>query len=55
VPIVKQHGSARDETKMEEGEYYAIETFGSTGVGRVFEEVSRYDCPPYIPALIDDV
>jgi len=44
VPIVKQHGSARDETKMEEGEYYAIETFGSTGVGRVFEEVSRDRC-----------
>lgn len=40
VPIVKMHGSARDETKMEEGEYYAIETFGSTGVGRVFEQVS---------------
>ena len=29
---------------MEEGEYYAIETFGSTGVGRVFEEVSRDRC-----------
>lgn len=38
VPIVKMHGSARDETKMEEGEYYAIETFGSTGMGRVFEQ-----------------
>ena len=24
--------------KMEEGEYYAIETFGSTGRGRVVEE-----------------
>ena len=24
---------------MEEGEYYAIETFGSTGRGRVIEEV----------------
>lgn len=29
----------RDQTKMEEGEYYAIETFGSTGRGRVIEEV----------------
>src|SRR4051794_6205305 len=26
---------------MEEGEYYAIETFGSTGRGRVIEDVSR--------------
>lgn len=38
VPIVKQYGSDRDETKMEEGEYFAIETFGSTGRGRVIEE-----------------
>jgi methionyl aminopeptidase len=29
----------RDQTKMEEGEYYAIETFGSTGRGKVVEEV----------------
>lgn len=28
---------------MEEGEYYAIETFGSTGRGRVIEQV-RTDC-----------
>ena len=28
-----------DETKMEEGEYFAIETFGSTGRGRVIEQV----------------
>jgi methionyl aminopeptidase len=41
VPIVKMHGSMRDETKMEEGEYYAIETFGSTGRGRVIEDVSQ--------------
>ncbi|KAJ9102644.1 hypothetical protein QFC19_004753 [Naganishia cerealis] len=40
VPIVKMHGSARDETKMEEGEYYAIETFGSTGRGRVIEQLN---------------
>ncbi|EPT03507.1 peptidase M24A methionine aminopeptidase [Fomitopsis schrenkii] len=33
-----------DDTKMEEGEYFAIETFGSTGRGRVVEsgEVSHY-------------
>jgi methionyl aminopeptidase len=33
-----------DQTKMEEGEYYAIETFGSTGRGRIVEggEVSHY-------------
>jgi len=33
-----------DSTKMEEGEYYAIETFGSTGRGRVIEhgECSHY-------------
>lgn len=32
------------QTKMEEGEYFAIETFGSTGRGRVIEEgeVSHY-------------
>ncbi|KAF8625199.1 hypothetical protein AX15_005504 [Amanita polypyramis BW_CC] len=33
-----------DPTKMEEGEYYAIETFGSTGRGRIVEsgECSHY-------------
>lgn len=29
-----------DQTKMEEGEYFAIETFGSTGRGRIVEAVS---------------
>lgn len=29
-----------DPTKMEEGEYFAIETFGSTGRGRIVESVS---------------
>ncbi|KAK9703691.1 Methionine aminopeptidase 2 [Basidiobolus ranarum] len=40
VPIVKGH----DQTKMEEGEYFAIETFGSTGKGVVREdgECSHY-------------
>jgi len=35
VPIV----ATTDQTKMEEGEYFAIETFGSTGRGRVVEMV----------------
>uniref|UniRef100_A0A7S1ETW5 Methionine aminopeptidase 2 n=1 Tax=Timspurckia oligopyrenoides TaxID=708627 RepID=A0A7S1ETW5_9RHOD len=40
VPIV----SGRENTKMEEGEFYAIETFGSTGRGVVVEnlETSHY-------------
>lgn len=36
VPIVKN----TDETKMEEGEVFAIETFGSTGMGKVWDDVS---------------
>ena len=41
-----------DQTKMEEGEYFAIETFGSTGRGRVVESVShdRY-IPIHLPTL----
>jgi methionyl aminopeptidase len=35
VPIVKGGG---DTTRMEEGEFYAIETFGTTGRGYVIEE-----------------
>ena len=40
VPIVK----GGENTKMEEGEMYAIETFGSTGRGHVIEagECSHY-------------
>ncbi|KAK4121345.1 peptidase M24A, methionine aminopeptidase [Parathielavia appendiculata] len=40
VPIVKSN----DSTKMEEGDVFAIETFGSTGEGKVREEgeVSHY-------------
>ena len=40
VPIVNNG----DQTKMEEGEFYAIETFGSTGRGGIREEgdVSHY-------------
>lgn len=41
VPIVK----GGDQTKMEEGEVYAIETFGSTGKGLVIEEA---DCSHYM-------
>ncbi|KAG2022837.1 methionine aminopeptidase 2B [Coprinopsis cinerea AmutBmut pab1-1] len=35
---------SEDDTKMEEGEYFAIETFGSTGRGRIVEsgECSHY-------------
>lgn len=36
VPIVKSN----DQTKMEEGEVFAIETFGSTGRGYVHNDVS---------------
>ena len=37
VPIVKSN----DQTKMEEGEIFAIETFGSTGKGYVRDDVSQ--------------
>jgi methionyl aminopeptidase len=40
VPIVK----GGDQTKMEEGEVFAIETFGSTGKGYVRDDVSS---PPF--------
>ena len=39
VPIVK----SKDQTKMEEGEVFAIETFGSTGKGYVRDDVG---CSP---------
>ncbi|EEP80723.1 hypothetical protein UREG_05565 [Uncinocarpus reesii 1704] len=47
VPIVK----GGDQTKMEEGETYAIETFGSTGKGYVRDdmEVSHYARVPDAP------
>lgn len=41
VPIVR----GREMTKMEEGEYYAIETFGSTGKGYVNEDM---ECSHYM-------
>ncbi|KAJ7043032.1 methionine aminopeptidase 2-like protein [Mycena alexandri] len=40
VPLVK----TADQTKMEEGDYFAIETFGSTGRGRCVE---NGDCSHY--------
>lgn len=41
VPIVK----GGPETRMEEGEQYAIETFGSTGKGKVWEDL---ECSHYM-------
>ena len=51
VPIVKNG----DMTKMEEGEFYAIETFGSTGRGYVIEDMEcshymkSFDVPSRVP------
>ena len=47
-----------DATKMEEGEYFAIETFGSTGRGKVIEqgECSHYARKvdaPHVPLRYD--
>jgi methionyl aminopeptidase len=48
IPTVRSN----DTTRMEEGEFFAIETFGSTGRGYMVEdmECSHYmrdmDCPP---------
>jgi methionine aminopeptidase len=44
VPIVK----GGDQTKMEEGEVFAIETFGSTGKGYVHDDVRS---PPFLCTL----
>jgi methionyl aminopeptidase len=48
IELYKIHGNKsvllvknEDQTKMEEGEYFAIETFGSTGRGRVIENVRQ--------------
>lgn len=41
VPIVK----GGEGTRMEEGEFYAIETFGSTGKGHVHEDL---ECSHYM-------
>ncbi len=46
IDLYKIHGNKSvllvkndDQTKMEEGEYFAIENFGSTGRGRVVDSV----------------
>lgn len=51
VPIVKSN----DQTKMEEGEIFAIETFGSTGKGYVRDDVSFevLSLPPILIQKID--
>ena len=41
VPIVR----GGEETRMEEGEFYAIETFGTTGRGIVVEDM---ECSHYM-------
>jgi methionine aminopeptidase len=38
IPFIKNS----DQTKMEEGEVFAIETFGTTGRGRLYDDVSGY-------------
>jgi methionyl aminopeptidase len=40
IPFVKNS----DQTKMEEGEVFAIETFGTTGRGTLIEDVSNSTC-----------
>jgi methionine aminopeptidase len=52
IDLYKIHGNKSvmlvkndDQTKMEEGEYFAIETFGSTGRGRVVESVRDHAGP----------
>lgn len=43
VPIIKMAEDDEEyDVKMEEGEYFAIETFGTTGSGRVHDEVSSH-------------
>lgn len=36
IPFIKNN----DQTKMEEGEIFAIETFGTTGRGKLYDDVS---------------
>ncbi|KAL4971665.1 MetAP 2-2 [Aspergillus desertorum] len=50
IPFVKNS----DQTKMEEGEIFAIETFGSTGRGHIYDDVGvygygkSYDAPRHV-------
>ncbi|KAK3303560.1 peptidase M24, structural domain-containing protein [Chaetomium strumarium] len=54
IPFVKN----RDQTKMEEGEVFAIETFGSTGRGYIVDDVGVYgyglnnDAPLNVPVSL---
>jgi len=54
IPFVK----TRDQTKMEEGEVFAIETFGSTGRGYTVDDVGvygyglNYDAPLNVPVSL---
>jgi len=48
VPIVKSN----DQTKMEEGEVFAIETFGSTGKGYVRDDVGSTNSIHLVDLLI---
>lgn len=54
VPIVR----TSDQTRMEEGEQYAIETFGSTGKGWVNDDLEcshymlNFQCGPIVDSLI---
>lgn len=42
IPFIKNS----DKTKMEEGEIFAIETFGTTGCGRLQDDVSSTSIKP---------
>ena len=48
VPIVKSN----DQTKMEEGEIFAIETFGSTGKGYVRDDMETHITPSELTPLM---
>jgi methionyl aminopeptidase len=51
IPFVKNS----DQTKMEEGETFAIETFGSTGRGQVFDDVRCLLSPSQNVLTLDQV
>lgn len=42
IPFIKNS----NQTKMEEGEVFAIETFGSTGTGYMHDDVRIHECRP---------
>jgi hypothetical protein len=49
VPIIK----SKDQTKMEEGEAFAIETFGTTGTGKVWDDM--VGSPSFLARSADEV